>query len=77
MVHRTNSESSGDDESLPKTNATTVPLILVLALAVITVAIPSPPPPMIVTLTPSAPLVLEESLAYLKEGQVRIEGLVR
>lgn len=76
MVHRTNSESSGDDESLPKTNATTVPLILVLALAIITVAVPSPPA-MIVTLTPSAPLVLEESLAYLKEGQVHIEGLVR
>lgn len=73
VVHRSDFESSDNEEPLSETIATKVPPIPAITL-VVAVATPSS---LIAALTPSAPPALEERLASLKKGQVSIEGLLR
>lgn len=71
VVHRFDSESSDHEESHPETTDTIVPPPNPGPLSMIAV---SPPPT--ATMTLSIPPAIEEHLTHLKEGHVRIEGLL-
>lgn len=69
VVYGSNSESSDNEESLPKTNVTVVPSIL--APAPINIVTPLPPPSL--TGLPSSSIPLEERRTRVEEGQEMIE----
>lgn len=75
VVHCTDSKSLDDEGSFFDTTAIIVPQIPTLTPVVVVVVI-SPPPPTAAAPTLSTPPALEECLAHLEEGQVRIEGLL-
>lgn len=66
VVHGSDSESSDDEESLPKTTAAAFSLIPAPDLVIYPVA---PPLSSIVTPTSSIPPPIEEGLTRLEEGQ--------
>lgn len=68
VIHRSNSESPDNEESLSEAATTTVPRAPAPALVFVAIT-PTPPT---VTLTPSILLVIEERLAHVEQGQVRI-----
>lgn len=71
VVHRSDLESSDDEEFIPKMNATTIPPLTTTPIPV--AAAPTPPT---TTLIPSISLAIAEYLTHLEEGQARIKGLL-
>lgn len=69
VVYMTDSESSNDEECLPETTITAIPLIP--APAPITAATAAPPPST-VTLTSSIQPAIEECMTHLEKDQVRL-----
>lgn len=72
VLHRSDSEFSDDEESLPKTTATVVPLLTTTPILVA-----SPPTRLTAISIPSIQPTIEERLTYLKDSQVRVDGLLR